>query len=164
MRRTPVKEITLIDADRVEPNNLGVGEMEGVDLDDLRRTKVAAVADHLRQQWPPGRSTVEAVPESVLSLSALVAIKRADWVFCCVDHAAARLATALLAALYLKPMTDIGAGIYQQGAHSASWAPACGSRPMATDLNLAGGGTHAPLQSDQTSADQTIPMQCPLTE
>ena len=114
LRRMPVKEITLIDADRVEPHNLG--EMEGVDLDDLRRTKVAAVADHLRRQRLPGPAAIETVPESVLSLSALVAIKRADWVFCCVDHAAARLATAFLAALYLKPMIDIGTGILQEGA------------------------------------------------
>ncbi len=109
----PVKEITLIDAGRVEPHNLG--EMEGVDLDDLRRTKVAAVADHLRQRRQPELAAIEAVPESVLSLSALVAIKRADWVLRCVDHAASRLATAFLTALYLKPMIDIGAEVLPGG-------------------------------------------------
>jgi hypothetical protein len=76
LRRAALRKMTLIDADRIEPHNLG--EMDGVDLDDLSRTKVEAVAQRLESQRLPCCCTVNALPESVLSLSALVAIKEAD--------------------------------------------------------------------------------------
>jgi hypothetical protein len=107
--------ITLIDADKVEPHN--VGEMEAVTLTDVGRAKVEAMADFLRVHAPRASQPLIPIADSVLALSALAAVKRADVLFCCVDNPAARLATAFLAALYLKPLLDIGTGIFYEGNH-----------------------------------------------
>jgi hypothetical protein len=102
--------ITLIDADKVEPHN--VGEMEAVTLADVGRAKVEAIADFLRAHAPRASQPLIPIADSVLALSALAAVKRAAVLFCCVDNPTARLATAFLAALYLKPLLDIGTGIF----------------------------------------------------
>jgi hypothetical protein len=126
--RFGVRHLTLIDPDTLEAHNCG--EMDGMGLHQVGELKAQAVADSLGQQgaWPDSQLAV--VPDSVLSLSALVAVKAADVLFCCVDNATARLATAFLAALYLKPLFDVGTGILQEGADDRT------GRRMGADMRL----------------------------
>jgi hypothetical protein len=102
-----VAGLTLIDPDVIEPHNLGemVGDLDG----SLGGAKAAAIAERLRRF---GLGTeVKAVTASVQSLDALFALKEADVVISCPDNPSARLATAGVAALYLKPILDLGTGI-----------------------------------------------------
>ncbi len=114
LNRLGIRKLSLIDSDRMEPHNLG--EMDAVTAADVGRHKVDAVADHLNRYGPLGRHSdqdlpVHPVPESILSLAGLIAAKQADVLFCCVDDPAARLATAFIATLYLRPLIDVGTGI-----------------------------------------------------
>jgi len=106
--RLGVRRLALVDADGVELHNLDA--MNGVGLSDVGRPKVEALAEHLRSL--PAAPEVTAVRASVLDWSALAALKPCDVLICCVDNPAARLATAFLAALYLKPLLDVGTGIF----------------------------------------------------
>jgi hypothetical protein len=110
-------EVDVIDPDVVELHN--VGEMALVRPDDVGRRKVDAVASAL---GPRAR----AVPASVLSPSGLVACKRADVLVCSADRGSARLASAALAALFLRPLLDVGTGIFGDGP----------SRRMGADIRL----------------------------
>jgi molybdopterin/thiamine biosynthesis adenylyltransferase len=121
--RLSVSRLTLIDPDRLEPHNLG--EMDGVGPADLGRAKAHAVAASVAGSLvEPG--AVVGVPVSILSLTGSVAAKQAEVLFCCVDNPAARLATALLAALYVKPLLDVGTGIFRRG----------GARRLGADVRL----------------------------
>jgi molybdopterin/thiamine biosynthesis adenylyltransferase len=120
LRRTGVRRIALIDPDRLEPHN--IGEMDVVTEEDVPLFKVEALARRLRRD----NQEVVPVPESVVSLRALVAVKLADVLISCADNGTARLATALLAKLYLKPLLDIGTGILFTGE----------SRRMGADVRL----------------------------
>ena len=60
----------------------------------------------------PGLDGDRPVPHRVTEHPALVRIKEADVLFCCVDNDAARLVTTTLATLYLKPLIDVGTGIF----------------------------------------------------
>lgn len=110
LARLGIRQLTLIDPDLMEPHNLG--EMDAVTLDDLGKPKVEAVAQHLRTHFA---CEVNPLVDSILSFSMLAKVKRTDVVVCCVDNPAARLASAFLATLYLKPLLDIGTGIFFQG-------------------------------------------------
>jgi molybdopterin/thiamine biosynthesis adenylyltransferase len=107
--RLGLRRLTLLDPDTVELHN--VGEMDAVTQGDVGRRKVDAVREALRRD-APGECRVDAVAESVLALPGLVAAKQADVLFCCVDDPGARLAAACLAALYLRPLVDVGSGIF----------------------------------------------------
>lgn len=116
LSRMGLRELTLVDPDRVETYN--VGEMDGVYLDQVGWPKVAAVA-RVFQTAAAGladsleRYRIEAVGESILSLAGLEKAKGAEVIFCCVDDAAARLAVSFLAAVYLRPLFDVGTGIFR---------------------------------------------------
>jgi molybdopterin/thiamine biosynthesis adenylyltransferase len=101
--------LALIDPDRLEEHNLG--EMAGVGPADLGRPKAAALAQAVRRLPAATGTAVTAVAASVLTLPALAAIKPADVLVSCADSAAARLAAAVLAAVYLKPLLDVGTAI-----------------------------------------------------
>jgi hypothetical protein len=126
LRRLGVHHLALIDPDHLEPHNLG--EMDAVGLDDVGRPKAEALARALTASLPGLERLVEPVPESVLSLPGLAALKQADLVVDCADRGSARLATAFLAALYLKPLLDIGTGVLA--------APGPASRQMGADVRL----------------------------
>lgn len=110
LKRLGVARITIIDPDRIEPHNLG--EMDVVDIRHLGLPKVRAAAESMDNQDLGVGQTIVQVAETVLSFSALAAIKQSDLVFLCVDGPAPRLATAIPCALYLKPYIDIAAGIH----------------------------------------------------
>jgi molybdopterin/thiamine biosynthesis adenylyltransferase len=111
--QTGVARLTLIDPDTLEEHNLG--EMDAVTPADLGCAKVEAVTSALRGRPGGADSVLEPVAESALSLSALAGVKRSDVLVCCVDNGAARLAAAFLAALYLRPLLDVGTGIFRVG-------------------------------------------------
>ncbi len=114
--------LVLIDPDRLEPHNLG--EMAGRLDDALGRPKASALAEGLA--WDAARSTITAIPAPVQALHSLFAVKEADVVITCPDQQAARLAVSWLAALYLKPVLDLGRGIVR----------AEGGRGMGLDVRL----------------------------
>jgi|GEM_PF-2693004 len=119
-----VARLTLVDADLLEPHNLG--EMAGVSPDDLGRPKAAALADTARRQAAYRGTDVVAAASSVLALPALFALKPADVLVSCANSPSARLACAAPAALYLQPLLDIGTGVLT--------AP--GGRRMGLDVRL----------------------------
>jgi molybdopterin/thiamine biosynthesis adenylyltransferase len=102
-----VASLALIDPDVIERHNLG--EMSG-ELDaDLGRPKAVALAERVDRR---GLGTVvTAVTAPVQSLDALFALKPADVLVSCPDNPSARRTVACAAALYLKPVLDIGTGI-----------------------------------------------------
>jgi hypothetical protein len=114
LARLGAARVTLIDPDILELHN--VGEMDGVRRADVGDSKAVAIGrlvrSHLKDTLGVAAGGMVAiVPDSILSLSGLGAAKDADILVCCVDNPAARLATAFLAAIYLKPLLDIGTGI-----------------------------------------------------
>jgi len=122
LKRSGVRRLSLVDPDRLEPHNLG--EMDAIDAQDLGQPKVQALAQCIQRQDLGISQTAETIAETVLSFSALVALKATDVVFCCVDNPAARLITACIAVLYLKPIIDLGTGVL-----NAAHLPRAGLRP-----------------------------------
>jgi hypothetical protein len=108
-----VARLILVDADRLELHNLG--EMTGVELEDIGQPKAAAVARGIRRGAVGRGADLRPVIEPVDTLSALFAVKTADILVTCADSAAARLAAAILAASYLQPLLDLGTGILPEG-------------------------------------------------
>jgi len=142
-----VQTLGLIDPDVVEAHHLDA--MDGVTPQDLGRPKVAAVAAHLQALCPA--LTVTALPHRVIEHPALVRIKEADVPFCYVDNDAARLVTTTLATLYLKPLSDVGTGIFSlpprrpspqrlgpsPHPHHGRWAATCAACSQATPVSCA---------------------------
>ena len=102
-----VRHLVLVDPDRLERHNLG--EMAGVGETDLGRPKAEALARHLAGTFPWVRP--EPVVASVTARRSLQALLSCDVLCCCADRDSARLATAILAVLYLRPLLDIGTGV-----------------------------------------------------
>ena len=108
--RLGARSLILVDPDRLEPHNLG--EMECVGPESVGRHKVVAVSRALPFAQP--------VPAGALSLPALAAVKDADIVICAVDNALARLAAGFLAQVYLRPLLDLGTGIFRDREHAGA--------------------------------------------
>lgn len=83
-----------------------VAEPRGFAAGDVKRSKAEAVLKFTSRLPHADTLRVTGIPESVLSLSALAAIKEAEVILCCVDNASARYAAAFVARLYLKPILD----------------------------------------------------------
>jgi hypothetical protein len=122
LHRLGVGRLTLIDPDVIEPHNLG--EMDVVGRGHLGRPKPDALADALGALGLGG--VVRPVGRSVLSLTGLAEARAADVLVCCADRPPARLAVGGLAVLYLKPVLDVGAGIFTEA----------GGRRMGADVRL----------------------------
>lgn len=105
--RTGVEHITLLDPDSVEPHNL---DMESLAEFDVSQKKATAVSNHLHAARKS--AVVEPVHSSIFEIQALNAVKRCDIIVCTVDNDAARVAAAFLSTIFLKPMLDIGTGIF----------------------------------------------------
>jgi hypothetical protein len=109
LARMGARRLTLVDPDTVESHN--IGESAGLTLRDLASPKPLSLAALIRRETSPDALRLDALAGSVVSLSALVSLKSADFIVCCVDNAAARIAADFFAKLYLKPLVDIGTGI-----------------------------------------------------
>jgi len=104
--RTGARRLTLVDPDFLQRHNL---DGDGMLPEAIGRPKVHALAESLRAINP----AVELHPlaHSVTEAEILPILKSADVLICATDHDGARWACGLLAALYLKPLLDIGTGI-----------------------------------------------------
>lgn len=107
--RLPIGGLTLIDADVLEPHNLG--EMAGVRPQQLGQSKVEAVAANARRDALHPTLRIRTVDTSVLSMAALAALKEADLLISVPDSPAARLYVGCVAALYARPLLDIGTAV-----------------------------------------------------
>ena len=109
LTRAGVSDLSLIDPDRLERHNLG--EMPLLSPTVIGRPKVDAVAERLRDQALRPDLAIHVRPESALSLASLYTLKRADVIVTCADGPLARLVASFVAAVYLKPLLDIGTGV-----------------------------------------------------
>jgi hypothetical protein len=108
LARQGVQSLTMIDPDVVERPNLDA--MDALTTHDLGRRKVTALTKKLRHALP--RTHITALPQSIMSTEARLLAKSADVLICCVDDDAARLVSGALACCYVKPLLDIGTGIF----------------------------------------------------
>jgi hypothetical protein len=146
LARIGVRHLTLIDPDRLEPHNLG--EMDGVTPCELGEPKAEALAWPLRAARSDEGFFVEPILSSVAEPVAYRAARCHDVLVCCADNDAARLASAIVATLYHRPLIDVGTGIsYQaengnvEGAGRPSRPPAVARRTMGADVRLIVPGT-----------------------
>ncbi len=109
LRQLGVTGITLIDPDTLELHNLG--ESVAVCRDDIGTRKAEALATRLSPRTATD-SPVVAVPHSVATLDALSVIKPVDVVICAVDNPLARFTSTFLSTIYMKPLVDIGTGVF----------------------------------------------------
>jgi hypothetical protein len=130
LARAGIRNLTLVDPDRLEAHNLG--EMDLVRPQQIGDFKVYAVAEEL-ERFVCGlgcdaglRLSVTPIAEPASSLRALEAARRADVLISCVDNETARLAVAILARLYLKPLLDVGTAVLEES----------GQRRMGADVRL----------------------------
>lgn len=110
LARGGVRRITLIDPDCVELHNLG--EMDAVDQADCGRAKVEGIAASLRRY---GRSEIATVAAGIDTLTAFRIATTVDILVGCADDGAARLLTSAIGAAYLRPVIDIGTGVFGEG-------------------------------------------------
>lgn len=101
-----VDDIALVDPDRVEIHN--APRLCQYRAGDEGRPKVQVLARHVVEGFPS--VNVQVLDEAFPSTKSLELFKRADVVFCCPDHNAARYATAQAGARYLKPVIEVGCG------------------------------------------------------
>lgn len=104
-----IERLTLVDPDTVEVHNLG--EMVGLDAEAVGSAKAVAVATSARRAAAARFCQLVPIPGPIQSLGSLHAVKPADVLVTCPDAAAARLASAVLAATFLKPLLDVGTGV-----------------------------------------------------
>lgn len=102
------RTITLIDPDRVEETNLN--RLLGATQKDIRKPKVAVMTRELKRY--DDRINVKPIFARIQDEEAHRAILGADMIINCLDNDAARLEAQILAARYLKPLMDLGSGIF----------------------------------------------------
>ena len=102
-----VGRLTLVDPDGVEPHNVGEGAVYRAG--HVGRLKAEAAADVLAAR--AGRPEVRAASVGADAWSAVAAVSDADLVVACVDNEAARRTAGALAALFHRPLVDVGTGV-----------------------------------------------------
>jgi hypothetical protein len=141
------RALILVDPDRLEPGNLG--EMIPLPEGAIGRPKVEALAETLRERFP--WVAPEPLTVSAAARPALHALRTCDLLITTVDRDAARLAAGVLAALYLKPLLDIGAGVGLPGVQPRVGAEARLILPGDSCL-LCGGGLAEPRLASEALA------------
>jgi len=101
------REITLIDPDVLEETNLN--RFQGASRADIGKPKVEVVAEATKLFDPDIK--VNPVCARVEAPAAREAILPAEFIINCLDDDSARIEVQILAALHLKPLLDLGAGI-----------------------------------------------------
>lgn len=105
-----VGDLTIVDADVIEPLNMN--RLVGTTRDELDRAvpKAVALARILRDQ--DSARGVRTLIERFPSHESVDAIANADYVVCCVDDPVARLDVLRTCARHLVPALDVGSSIY----------------------------------------------------
>lgn len=104
------REITLIDPDILEESNLN--RFQGATRSDVGRPKVEVVAEAIKLF--NSEIKVNPVKARIEDTGAHDAILPADFIINCLDDDGARIEVQIIAAQYLKPFLDLGAGIILQ--------------------------------------------------
>ena len=104
-----VRDFLVIDADEVSKTNLN--RLIGANDQDVGKFKVNVAKRHIEYISPTAK--VLAIQESVISYSALNALKLTDFIFGCVDSDGARLALTEFTKAYEKPYLDIATEIFE---------------------------------------------------
>ncbi|PIY48295.1 MAG: hypothetical protein COZ06_16800 [Armatimonadetes bacterium CG_4_10_14_3_um_filter_66_18] len=120
--RMGVRDLALIDPDTVEASTL---DGAGYFLPQLGSPKAETLGNYLRVVSPG--VTVTPCANSVTSLAALAAVKRADLLVCAADNDGARWACGLLSARYLKVLLDVGVGVFSPLSSPATDGPSMGA-------------------------------------
>lgn len=102
------RKIAIIDPDRVEATNLN--RLLGATPKDISKPKVAVMTRELKRY--DHHIEVKPIFARVQDEVARQALLEADVIISCPDNDAARLEAQILAARYLKPLMDLGAGIF----------------------------------------------------
>lgn len=102
------RKITIIDPDRIEETNLN--RLLGATQKDLGKPKVNVMTRELKRY--DARLEVRPRFGRVQDEPAREALLDADVIISCPDNDAARLEAQVLAARYLKPLMDLGSGIF----------------------------------------------------
>lgn len=108
LTKAGVARVSLIDPDITEIHNLDA--MDVVTPSDIGLPKATAVANRLKSIGSP--TSLLPLVHSANSLGAVEATRSADLVICCVDDDGARWITGVLANLYLRPLIDVGVGVF----------------------------------------------------
>lgn len=103
-----VREITLIDDDRVEEPNLN--RLAGATSGDVGRLKVEVATDQFLRTNPDSRPV--SIPAEIREMAALEAVASADVLIGCVDTDSGRLILNEIALSHLIPYIDCAAGIF----------------------------------------------------
>ncbi len=110
LARAGVIDLTLCDPDVLEVHNCGESDIVTLADAAAKRSKADVIARHLSDlELPDAR--VKSFARSLVSNVGLNSVKRAEFIIMCVDNPSARLAGALLAQAYLKPLIDVGSGV-----------------------------------------------------
>lgn len=110
LARGGVRRLTLIDPDRIDTHNLG--EMDAVTSAHVGMPKAEALVSALSSDV---HADIRALTVGVDRLSAFRAARETDVLVACADDPVARLLTSLLGVAYLRPVLDIGTGIFGEG-------------------------------------------------
>jgi len=108
LARNGIRQLILVDPDRVELHNLGEGE--GLTEKDVGAFKAEVLARHLASDCPWIHAV--AVVASVETWPGLQALKTCDLLICAADTRQARRNAARLAACYLLPLLELGTGVF----------------------------------------------------
>ena len=101
------REITLVDPDQVEASNLN--RLVGAGMDDVGAYKVEVIAREILRVRP--ETKVNALPVGVEDRDVQKTLRQADVIIAALDGMSPRLELQVLAARFLKPLFDLGAGI-----------------------------------------------------
>lgn len=118
--------VTLVDFDRVEHKNLNRIVNATLADADANRLKVEMFAQAVTAYRGPGVAL--AVPETIASRQAVLAVSQCDVVFSCVDTHEARQIADLIASAFLIPLFDVGVVIPTRkgGPNGVAIADVCG--------------------------------------
>lgn len=108
--RSGVRQIFIVDPDKVELSNLGESDFGEVDLGENK-------ADSLRRRFAdlPWHPEIRSIPKSVTHRDGIDAIRQARIILSCADHGSARLVAGILAVAYHRVLVDVGTLIHQDG-------------------------------------------------
>ena len=109
LARTGVKNIVLIDYDKVEKKNLD--RLASATRRDIGRVKVEVLAEHLRERATAEQFEVRAIEAAVYEEEAFRAALDADVIFSCVDRPWGRQVLNLIAYAHLIPVVDGGIAV-----------------------------------------------------
>jgi hypothetical protein len=103
LARAGVRDLLLIDPDRVEASNLS--RLFGASMIDVGKPKVEVIGRHVRSF---GAERVGCVAESAIRQAVLLRLRDRDVVFGCVDNDRSRAILNRFAHQYLVPVVDVG--------------------------------------------------------